>query len=153
MRTPRLALPLLALALLAGACGDDDEGGSTATTAASPATTAAPDASTTTAPVDDTTTTAPDEPDPRPAVQVIEITVTGGQPSGGPVGEEVPLGTEVSIQVTADAADEVHLHGYDLTAEVAPGQLGEITFTADIPGQFEVELEGSGTLLVELSVA
>ncbi len=149
MRTPRVALSLLALALAATACGDDDDGGSTATTAAAPdgtttATTAAPE---------EPTTTAPDDPDPRPAVQVVEITVAGGQPQGGPVGVEVPLGTEVSIQVSADVTEEVHLHGYDLTADVSPGVLGEITFTADIPGQFEVELEGSGVLIAELTVS
>jgi hypothetical protein len=120
-----------------------------------PATTGAPDETTTTAaPTDDTAaTTAPTSPDPRPAVEVIEIEVAGGQPVGGPVEASVPVGANVSIQITADVEEEVHLHGYDLTADVAPGVLGEITFTADIPGQFEIELEGAGTLIAELTVS
>ena len=45
------------------------------------------------------------------------------------------------------------MHGYDLLADVAPGAPAEITFVAEIPGQFEVELEGGHTLLAELTVS
>jgi len=55
--------------------------------------------------------------------------------------------------VTADVVDEVHVHGYDLFADVAPGAPATINFVADIPGVWEVELEGAGALLVELEVS
>ncbi len=51
-----------------------------------------------------------------------------------------------------DAADSVHVHGYDLTAAVEPNQTVLVAFTATIRGVFEVELEQSGLLLVELAV-
>ncbi len=38
-------------------------------------------------------------------------------------------------------SDEVHVHGYDHRAPVAPGAPAEVRFTPDIPGVFEVELE------------
>ena len=44
------------------------------------------------------------------------------------------------------------MHGYDLEAELAPGQPAEIAFDATIPGVFEVELHEAGTLLLSLQV-
>jgi hypothetical protein len=70
----------------------------------------------------------------------------------GPARPTVARGEAVLIVVTADANDEVHVHGYDLFADVAPGVPAEISFTADIPGIFEVELETSRLLLFELQV-
>ena len=54
--------------------------------------------------------------------------------------------------VRSDVADEVHLHGYDLAAEVAPGQPAQIRFRADDVGEFELELEERGVPIAELVV-
>lgn len=47
----------------------------------------------------------------------IAITLHGRQPSGQARRVSVPLGTVVSLAVTSDAADEIHVHGYDRKAE------------------------------------
>ena len=57
------------------------------------------------------------------------------------------------LTVRADVTDEVHLHGYDLFADVAPGQRARITFTADEVGEFEAELEDLGIPVAELTVS
>jgi sirohydrochlorin ferrochelatase len=57
----------------------------------------------------------------------------------------------VLIEATV-TGDKVHLHGYDLSADVAPGRPAVIDFTADAPGVFEVELEQAHLRLVELQV-
>jgi len=64
----------------------------------------------------------------------------------------VPLGSTVVITVVSDIQDEVHIHGYDLFEHLHPGQKVTIEFEADVPGIFEVELETSKKLLVELQV-
>jgi heme/copper-type cytochrome/quinol oxidase subunit 2 len=64
----------------------------------------------------------------------------------------LPQGTEVMLVVKSDVADVVHVHGYDVKAEVTPDQPATITLTADVTGTFEVELEDSGLLLTELEV-
>ena len=56
------------------------------------------------------------------------------------------------IVVSADVSDEVHLHGYDLTADVSPGQAATIRFAATAPGRFELELEDRGLEIAELEV-
>ncbi len=58
----------------------------------------------------------------------------------------------MTIRVTSDVADEVHVHGYDRTVPVAAGQTAEVTFVASIPGVFEVELERIHRLLFTLEV-
>ena len=84
--------------------------------------------------------------------QRIEVTVAGGKASGHTGRVSVAVGTSVTLVVTSDAADEVHVHGYDKEAELSPGQPAEIRFDATIPGVFEVELHEAGTLLCELQV-
>jgi hypothetical protein len=65
---------------------------------------------------------------------------------------EVALGDKVTIAVTSDASDEIHVHGYNKFKKVEAGQTATISFVANIPGAFEVELEESGLELLELRV-
>ena len=87
-----------------------------------------------------------------PAGQRIEVQVAGGQVTGDTGRVPVAVGRQVTLVVTSDVADEVHVHGYDLTAELSPGQPAELTFDATIPGVFEVELHEAGTVLLTLQV-
>jgi hypothetical protein len=54
---------------------------------------------------------------------------------------QVKEGSEVLIRVSADVEDEVHLHGYDKSADVAPGKTAEFRFVAAETGRFIIELE------------
>ena len=92
-------------------------------------------------------------PTPSPSVRVIDVSVVGGSVTGPGSRVEAALGEDLVIRVTSDVADEVHVHGYDERAEVPAGGTVEIPFTADIPGGFDVELEGTGQLLFQLRVA
>jgi plastocyanin len=70
----------------------------------------------------------------------VEVTIAGGKVAPDPSRKvEVATGDHVHISVTSDHADEVHVHGYDIEKEVSAGGTVTIDFTADIPGQFEVE--------------
>ena len=88
---------------------------------------------------------------PTPDAVEIEIEVEDGE-IAGPGEVEVTQGERVRIVVKADVSDEVHVHGYDLTADVTPQEPAVIVFRADAPGVYEVELESAGLLLLELSV-
>ena len=82
----------------------------------------------------------------------IDFVIVGGEPQGGIQRDSVARGRDVVITVTSDVADEVHVHGYDLMADVAPGAPATIRFTADAPGRFEIELENTGVQIAELEV-
>jgi hypothetical protein len=58
---------------------------------------------------------------------------------GGVKRIEAAKGDTVRFVVTADAADEIHLHGYDLYRDVAPGKPARFVVKADIEGVFDIE--------------
>jgi hypothetical protein len=95
------------------------------------------------------TTTQAGDPD---APQRIVIVVRDGQPVGGVKRPEIEEGTQVVLVVRSDVSDHMHLHGYDLLADVAPGQPGRIRFRADLTGRFDLELEDRAVLIAELEV-
>jgi hypothetical protein len=87
-------------------------------------------------------------PRPKPlAVQVRDL-----QPAGGIKELEVRQGERVRFTVASDQAEEVHLHGYDISREVGPGTLATYSFPATITGIFEVELEHAGVEILKLTV-
>lgn len=116
-----------------------------ATTAAGTAPSVRPAPAVTTA---KTTTTTPAPSD----VVTIRIAVEGGRPVGGIRRGSVREGREVVVLITADIADEAHLHGYDVSGPVAPGKTSRLAFSADVPGRFELELEQRGVVLAEIEV-
>lgn len=135
----RLAAPLL-VGILAGAValGGCASAGAPTGSAASPTATPAPSAAGHAAPSGD--------------VQRVAISVANGKVVGGVSRVQVPLGGTVEVLVTSDAADEAHLHGYDRTVEIPAGGSATLTFVADVPGVFELELHHSGAQLAQLQV-
>ncbi|HXV34510.1 MAG TPA: hypothetical protein VD769_10920 [Gaiellaceae bacterium] len=91
------------------------------------------------------------EPENQP--QRVNVRFQNGEVVGGLVEAEIEQGMQVVLTVRADVTDEVHLHGYDLSTEVAPGQPARITFRAETAGMFEVELEELGIPIAELTVS
>ena len=87
------------------------------------------------------------------ADQRIEVQVSGGRVHGDTGRVPVAAGSHVTLVVTSDVADEVHVHGYDVEQELSPGQPAEIVLDATIPGVFEVELHEAGTTLLSLQVS
>jgi heme/copper-type cytochrome/quinol oxidase subunit 2 len=139
-----LAALLISGGVLAG-CGGDDGGGAAGatTTVASTTTTTSAEPTSTEEP---TTTTA------GFSGTLIEAKVTGDQVETASRRVRVSRGEKVRIQVEADHAEEVHVHGYDLKKDVAPGKPAVIEFTADASGVFEVELEEAALKLFDLQV-
>jgi hypothetical protein len=133
------AIAVAVVALIVAQPGDDDDddgGGTTATQQAQ------------TTPEGETETAPPQPPPPR----VERIRVRNGEPVGGVQEIEFDRGDTVRLAVTADVEDHVHVPGYDLFRDVAPGQTARFRFEADIEGIFEIELEDTHTPIAELRV-
>jgi hypothetical protein len=88
---------------------------------------------------------------PTPDAVEIEVEVEDGEVQG-PGEVEVQQGERVRLVVEADVSDEVHVHGYDLLADVTPSEPAVIVFRANAPGVFEVELESAELPLLQLTV-
>jgi hypothetical protein len=83
---------------------------------------------------------------------VVRVDVVNGSPKGGIVRETVDKGNRVVLVVSSDTADEIHVHGYDISRDVAAGGIARIAFRATVPGRFEVELENRGVQIADLTV-
>lgn len=81
-----------------------------------------------------------------------KIVVRDGEPVGGVQELEYSAGDEIAFSVRSDVADEVHVHGYDLSKDVKAGGSVSFSFPAEIEGIFEIELEQHGTQIAELRV-
>jgi hypothetical protein len=95
-------------------------------------------------------TATPPPPSPPPAARV-QIVVEGGRPVGGVRSVTVAKNRRVVLVVTSDISEEVHLHGYNVARDVAPGEPARIPFRATIVGTVEVELEHSGVPLARIT--
>ena len=126
-RAAALITALAASSMTLVACGDDSSTGSPASTGVTQTTTASTG-------VTQTTTAS------TGVTQVITISYTGGKIEGGGR-KQVAKGSTVTLQVTSDIVDEVHLHGYDKAVNTVANQPVQIVFKADASGVFEVELE------------
>ena len=80
-----------------------------------------------------------EEPAPPPEPEVTRIRIRGGAVVGGSKRIEVQTGDVVRIVVASDAPDEIHLHGYDMTRNPAPGRPARFRFKANLEGGFEME--------------
>jgi hypothetical protein len=95
-----------------------------------------------------TTTTRPKPAGPTP----IRIVIRGGRVIGGLERARLARGERAVLIVRADVSDHVHLHGYDIMQDVAPGAPARLRFRATIPGRFEVELEDRGLQIAQIEV-
>ena len=89
---------------------------------------------------------------PGGQAQTIDVTVTGDKMSPSTI--SVHQGDKVTLNVTADKKEEIHLHGYDIHFEIEkPGAKVTKTFTADKTGDFPIEIEDTGKELGSLKVS
>jgi Cu-Zn family superoxide dismutase len=84
--------------------------------------------------------------------EVPTIVVRNGEPVGGIQTLEFDAGEEIRFRVSSDAAEEIHVHGYDIAKDVPAGGTIEFDFPADLEGIYEAELEELGVQIAELRI-
>jgi hypothetical protein len=93
-----------------------------------------------------------DESPAEPTQRTVRLHYSAGQVSGDVGAVEVPVGTAVTLVVSGETADELHVHGYDRYLDVPAGSDASLTLVTDVPGVFDVELHELGVLLTQLRV-
>lgn len=141
-RSAALALAAVLTLGAAAGCGDDQPAGDDSGGPTTPGPTAG---------APETATPSPTA-SPTADVELLEYEISGGRADPPLERVTVDRGTRVRIVVTSDEPDEIHLHGYDLEAEVAPGEEGVIEFVADQDGLFELETHHTQLVLLQLVV-
>jgi hypothetical protein len=143
-------LPALGMLALAG-CGGNSDAGSGSSPSTAPTTVTTP-TGTATAPQTSTPSNTTD-PSGNTADVTINVTVANGKvnPSGASI--NVKAGQTVLITAVSDAADEVHVHGYDKQLPLTPGKPASVKFVANMKGTFEVETHESNKLVAKLVVS
>ena len=124
--------------LLLTSGGDEDEAeiaGATATPTATATASAAPDETATPTPT----------PTPKPQPTLLE--------TGKVAKLRFEQGSTVRFRVRSAGAEEIHVHGYDVTKAIPAGNKPvTVSFPAEITGIFEIEFHGSGELIGQLRV-
>lgn len=79
----------------------------------------------------------PNTPTEGPQAREFDVRISGRGMEPSEI--NVTEGDRVVLRVTADTPHEIHLHGYDIEREVAPGEPARLSFQADLTGQFTIE--------------
>ncbi len=87
---------------------------------------------------------------PPPQQRLIQVAVTGDTMS--PAQLQANEGDALTVSVSADKYEEIHLHGYDKHFFPSPSQPATLTFPADKTGNFVIEIEATSTPLGLLDV-
>jgi FtsP/CotA-like multicopper oxidase with cupredoxin domain len=83
---------------------------------------------------------APAQADPADGKRhVWDIVLKNGRRVSEPAVLQVHQGDDVTLRVTSNAPDELHLHGYNLTLQVSPQSPATLRFTAKLTGRFPIE--------------
>lgn len=95
------------------------------------------------------TTTAAPKPKPKPDTTVV---VRDGESVEGIERFRYRKGSTITFTVKSDVADEIHMHGYDVSKEIAAGGSVRFAVPATVEGRFEVELEQSAIQVARVEV-
>jgi len=140
--TARLSAALVttvATGLLLAGCGDPEASGE------------APGAAPSSASASPSSDTSADASADAGVVVDVTLTADGPEPQGERV--EVTVGEPITLNVTAEVADEVHVHSDpEVSIDVEAGDETSRTFTIDRPGQVAVESHATHAVIVQLVV-
>jgi len=147
MNTPRGILPIALLVIGLGltGCGSDDPAAST---------TSSPSASGSSSPAPVSSSAASESSSPAADGPVIDVTISGDTvtPNGERV--EVKKGQDITLNVTADAPGEIHVHS--TPEQELAYDTGTTTLTIagiDQPGLVDVESHSLEKVIVQLQVS
>lgn len=89
---------------------------------------------------------------PAPASGVVTLVVAKGRLVEGPSVVKATVGDRISMRITSDADDELHLHGYNLKLRLRAGVPATLAFQAGRSGRFTYELHRRDVELGALEV-
>ena len=92
-------------------------------------------------------------PTPSTNVRVVEVSLQNGRATPNGDRLSLPKGTILRLRISADHADEVHVHGYDVEIPVKAGASVSKDITLDQVGRFEIESHEPALTVLQLVVS
>jgi hypothetical protein len=87
---------------------------------------------------------------PPPQHRLLQVSVSGTTMT--PSDLQANEGDTITVSISTDQYEEIHLHGYDKHFFPSPSQPSTVTFVADKTGKFVIEIESTSTSLGLLEV-
>jgi hypothetical protein len=90
---------------------------------------------------------------PPAGAATFDVTIANGQVTPTNATWQAKVGQPISVRVTSDAADELHVHSspdHEFEVAAAPNQV--FTFTVDVPGSVDIELHKLDKTIATLQV-
>ena len=84
--------------------------------------------------------------------RTFELGIAGRKIVSGPQVLKAIKDDKIVLRVTSDEAEELHVHGIDISLDLEPNKVATVIFTANLTGGFAFELEKSGTELGTLEI-
>jgi hypothetical protein len=140
----------LAMWLTAG-CGGSKTTGGTSSSSGKASSSAARSSGTTAA----SSSAAPPAGSQQPpaGAATFDVTIANGQVTPTNATWQAKVGEPITVRVTSDAADELHVHSspdHEFEVAAAPDQV--FTFTIDVPGSVDIELHKLDKTIATLQV-
>ena len=143
LRVPMSYAAGLAVTLALTACGgSSDEPAGTTTTSTSSSTSASSSSS----------SSSSSSPSSSPTGRTVVVTVTGKRVSPPPATVDLGVGEKLTLTVTSDKADQLHIHGFEVEKDLIAGTPLSVTLTGEQPGVYEVETHHLGLRLLKIAV-
>ena len=87
-----------------------------------------------------------------PSIKTFDLVIKDGKLISGTDTLKVTEKDQVTINITCDCDEELHLHGYNKSVDLEASKSAQLTFSANLTGRFPFELEKSKTELGALEV-
>jgi len=75
-----------------------------------------------------------------PGNRVFELALKNGRLVSGPIVLQVKAGDRVTLKITSNTSQELHVHGYNLRVRIKPEEVVNLDFPATRTGRFGLEL-------------
>jgi hypothetical protein len=152
MRRGWLIVVVAALAVwLAAGCGGSKTTGGTSSSSGQMSGSAA--SSSATSPASSSAPPSSGSQQPAPGAATFDVTIANGQVTPTNATWQAKVGQPITVRVTSDAADELHVHSspdHEFEVAAAPNQV--FTFTVDVPGSVDIELHKLDKTIATLQV-
>lgn len=88
----------------------------------------------------------------NPQSKIFDLVVKNKKLVSGQEVIQVTEGDQITINITSDENEELHIHGYDESVDLEANKMAQLSFTANLTGRFPYELENSKTEIGALEV-